>query len=205
MKRSIDLAGSIIGLTLLSPLLLAIAILIKCDSSGPAIFVQRRIGGGGKEFAFYKFRSMYSDCGEGVHQDYMMRLIAAGSGDGLRGKNGCFKMEDDPRVTGLGRFLRKTSLDELPQLINVLKGEMSLVGPRPAIRYEVESYEPWHMRRLSVLPGITGLWQVSGRSEKNFHGMIASDLEYIDNWSIWLDLKIILKTFLVIFNTRGAW
>ncbi|MBE0447279.1 MAG: sugar transferase [Actinobacteria bacterium] len=204
LKRAIDLIASSIGLISLAPLLLVIAILIRIDSPGPAIFAQRRIGKDGKEFTFYKFRSMYRDCDESLHQDYMAKLINSSTED-LKGKDGCFKLEDDPRVTRVGRFLRKSSLDELPQLINVLRGEMSLVGPRPALPYEVEIYDPWHMGRLAVIPGITGLWQVSGRSEKNFQEMVELDLKYIDNWSIWLDLKIILKTFQVIFNKQGAW
>jgi len=205
LKRAIDLVGSSIGLILLAPFLLAIAILIRLDSPGPAIFAQRRIGKDGKEFTFYKFRSMYTDCDDGIHKAYMAKLIASETEDNLRGGSGCFKIEEDPRVTRIGRFLRKSSLDELPQLINIFKGEMSLVGPRPALPYEVEMYEAWHLRRLAVTPGITGLWQVSGRSEKNFHEMVELDLEYIDKWSIWMDLIIILKTFRTIFDKKGAW
>ncbi|HZD60060.1 MAG TPA: sugar transferase [Anaerolineae bacterium] len=204
LKRAIDFIGSAVGLVLLSPLFLVIAILIRIDSPGPAIFAQRRIGKGGKEFTFYKFRSMYQDCDNRLHQEYMAKLINSGDED-LKGKAGCFKIEDDPRVTRVGRILRKSSLDELPQLINVFKGDMSLVGPRPALPYEVKMYEPWHARRLSAIPGITGLWQVGGRSEKNFKEMVELDLKYIDNWSVWLDMKILLKTFQVIFNRRGAW
>lgn len=205
LKRMIDVATSIIGLILLSPLFLIVAIMIKLDSSGPVVFAQKRIGKNGREFIFYKFRSMYKDCDHSLHKDYMAKLISSKREDDLKGEAGCFKIEDDPRVTRVGRFLRKSSLDELPQLINVLRGEMSLVGPRPAISYEVDMYEHWHMKRLSVTPGITGLWQVGGRSEKNFQEMVELDIKYIENWSLWLDLEIILKTLWVVFNKQGAW
>ncbi len=205
LKRTLDLAGSITGLVVLSPLFLLLAAMVKADSPGPALFSQKRIGRSQKEFTFYKFRSMYANCDERLHHDYMAKLIGSGSQESLKGKDGCFKLEEDPRVTRIGRFLRKSSLDELPQLVNVLKGDMSLVGPRPAISYEVEMYEPWHMARLMVKPGITGLWQVSGRSAKDFQEMVELDLEYIDSWSVWLDLKIIMKTFVVVFSRQGAW
>lgn len=205
LKRVIDMASSIIGLILLSPLFLIIAVLIKLDSPGAIIFAQKRIGKDGQEFIFYKFRSMHKDCDHGLHKDYMAKLISSGRDDDLKGEAGCFKIEDDPRVTRVGQFLRKSSLDELPQLINVLRGEMSLVGPRPAISYEVDMYERWHMKRLTVTPGITGLWQVGGRSEKNFKEMVELDIKYIENWSLWLDLEIILKTLWVVFNKQGAW
>ncbi|MHB8840622.1 MAG: sugar transferase [Candidatus Aquicultor sp.] len=205
LKRTLDLAGSIAGLVLLSPLFLLLAVMVKVDSPGPALFSQKRVGRNQKEFTFYKFRSMYANCDERLHHDYMAKLISTGAQESLKGKDGCFKLEEDPRVTRIGRFLRKSSLDELPQLVNVLKGDMSLVGPRPAIGYEVEMYEPWHMGRLAVKPGITGLWQVSGRSEKDFQEMVELDLDYIDNWSVWFDLKIIMKTFVVVFSRQGAW
>lgn len=205
VKRAIDLACSIVGLILLSPLFLIIAVLVRMDSPGAAMFSQKRVGKGQKEFTFYKFRSMHTHCDESLHYDYMAKLIGSESEDTLKGKDGCFKLEEDPRVTRVGRFLRKSSLDELPQLVNVLRGDMSLVGPRPAIAYEVEMYEPWHMGRLAVKPGITGLWQVSGRSVKNFQEMVELDLEYIDSWSLWFDLKIVLKTFAVVFSRQGAW
>jgi lipopolysaccharide/colanic/teichoic acid biosynthesis glycosyltransferase len=141
-----------------------------------------------------------------VHKDYMTKLIrGAEAGNSLRGLNGCFKLEEDSRITRAGRFLRKTSIDEFPQIINVLKGDMSLVGPRPALSYEVEIYKPWHANRLLVRPGLTGLWQVGGRSEKNFDEMVELDIRYINNWSIYLDLKILLKTVLVVVRRQGAW
>lgn len=205
LKRAIDIIGATVGLLLLLPVFIAISVLIKIDSPGPVVFTQKRIGKNGRAFTLYKFRSMYADCDESVHRDYMARLIAAESDDSLRGKGGCFKIEDDPRVTRVGRFLRKSSLDELPQLLNVLRGEMSLIGPRPAIQYEVEMYDDWHMRRLAVKPGITGYWQVSGRSETDFNGMVRLDLEYLDNWSLLLDLKILVNTLRVVFSKKGAW
>lgn len=205
LKRVIDILGSVVGLGLLSPIFIVIALAIKLDSPGEIIFRQKRIGKNGEEFTFYKFRSMYKDVDDKLHKEYMARLINSDLDSELTGKGGCFKIEDDPRVTKIGRFLRKTSLDELPQFYNVLKGDMSLVGPRPAIPYEVEMYDAWHKRRLSVIPGVTGLWQVSGRSAKDFREMVELDLKYIDNWSIWLDVKIILKTFFVVLNKQGAW
>jgi len=205
LKRVVDILGSIVGLSLLSPIFIVITLAIKLDSPGEVVFRQKRIGKNGEEFVFYKFRSMYKDVDDKLHKEYMAKLINSGSDSVPMGKGGCFKMEDDPRVTKVGRFLRKTSLDELPQLYNVLKGDMSLVGPRPAIPYEVEMYNAWHKRRLSVIPGITGLWQVSGRSAKDFREMVELDLKYIDSWSIWLDLKIIFKTFFVVLNKQGAW
>lgn len=205
LKRIVDISGSIAGLSLLSPIFIGIALAIRLDSQGEVIFKQKRIGKNGKEFVFYKFRSMYKDIDDKLHKEYMAKLINSGSDSDLMGRGGCFKIENDPRVTKVGRFLRKTSLDELPQLYNVLRGDMSLVGPRPAIPYEVEMYDAWHERRLSVIPGITGLWQVSGRSTKDFREMVELDLKYIDSWSIWLDLKIIFKTFFVVLNKQGAW
>jgi len=196
IKRAIDIAGSLAALILLSPLLFAVAIAIKLTSKGPTLFKQTRVGQYGVRFTFLKFRSMYFGSDPQIHQDYVARLISGG-GDGEQGdaNGGFYKIKDDPRVTPLGKFLRKTSLDELPQLFNVLKGEMSLVGPRPPIPYEVEAYDIWHRRRfLEVKPGITGLWQVKGRSRTKFEDMVRLDLEYARTWSLGLDFKILLET-----------
>lgn len=203
-KRILDVIASSIILIALIPLYLLIVLLIKIDSKGPAIFKQRRIGEKGSEFTMYKLRTMRTNSDAKVHRDYMTKLIRCG-GDDLRGDSGCFKLERDLRVTRLGCFLRKTSIDELPQIINVLKGEMSLVGPRPALPYEVEMYEPWHTNRLLVRPGITGLWQVSGRSEKSFDEMVELDLAYVENWSLLTDARIIFKTIFVVIDRQGAW
>ena len=192
-KRVMDIAGSLFGLVVLSPLLIAIAVGIKLTSKGPVLFRQQRVGLYGKKFTFLKFRSMHVVNDDTVHKEYVKSLIA-GSNGAAKG-NGVYKLTDDPRITPLGKWLRRTSLDELPQLLNVLRGEMSLVGPRPAIPYEVESYDTWHRRRLlAVKPGITGLWQVEGRSRVTFDEMIRLDLRYAAGWSLWLDIKILLRT-----------
>jgi len=207
IKRLIDVAGSFIALTLLSPLCAAIAIAIKCDSRGPILFKQTRVGQFGARFTFLKFRSMSTECDPRIHEDYVKRLIA---GQGVKqstaeGKE-TFKITQDPRVTNLGRFLRKTSLDELPQLWNVLRGEMSLVGPRPPIPYELEAYDAWHMRRLlEAKPGVTGLWQVMGRSRTTFDDMVRLDLHYARTWSLWLDIKILLQTPRAVISGEGAY
>ena len=208
IKRGIDITSALIGIILFSPAMLVIAILIKVTSHGPILFRQERIGFLGKKFTFLKFRSMYMNSGEERHKEYVTKLIknclnttSAGSECQL-----VYKMNDDPRITSFGRFLRKSSLDELPQLFNVLKGEMSLVGPRPPISYEVEKYEDWHLRRvLEVKPGITGLWQVKGRSMTTFDEMVRLDIAYVNNFSLWLDLKIIFKTIWVVLSAKGAY
>jgi lipopolysaccharide/colanic/teichoic acid biosynthesis glycosyltransferase len=196
-KRAMDVVGSLAALVLLSPLLLFVALAIKLTSKGPILFRQRRIGQHGKSFTFLKFRSMYVGNDPSIHREYVKQLIAgkaerqssSGTGEGV------YKLTKDPRVTSIGAFLRKTSLDELPQFINVLRGEMSLVGPRPPVPYEVESYDFWHRRRvLEAKPGITGLWQVKGRSRVKFDDMVRLDLEYARTWSPWLDVKIMLQT-----------
>ena len=208
LKRGLDILGSALGLILLSPLMLVIALLVKWSSPGPVLFRQTRLGWRGKRFSFYKFRSMYWKSDESLHRKYVTELIAGGGKSGAsagREGKGLFKLSDDPRVTPLGRFLRRLSLDELPQLFNVLKGEMSLVGPRPPIAYEVEKYQPWHLRRiLEMKPGMTGLWQVSGRSRTTFEEMVRLDLRYAKQWSLWLDLKILFRTAIAVFNTRNV-
>ena len=208
IKRAMDIAGALAGIILFSPVMLVIAILTKITSCGPVLFRQERMGFLGKTFTFLKFRSMYTDCSEDRHREYVTSLIK-NTLDTTGDEADCkpvFKMNDDPRVTPFGLFLRKSSLDELPQLINVLIGEMSLVGPRPPIPYEVEKYENWHFRRvLEVKPGITGLWQVEGRSSTTFNEMVRLDIAYVNNFSLWLDLKILFKTIWVVFTGKGAY
>ncbi len=207
LKRLTDIAGAAAILLVASPVMLLAAILIKLDSKGPVFFVQERVGLNGRTFRMLKFRSMRSDADDSVHREYLRQLIQkaeAATGDDEEGP-AVFKLTDDPRITRVGKIIRKTSIDELPQLINVLRGEMSLVGPRPAIPYEVGEYKEWHLRRLHIRPGITGLWQVSGRSLLSFDQMVALDIAYIENWSLWLDLKILFRTLPVVFNPRQAY
>ncbi len=205
-KRVIDLVGSIFLLVAASPLMAVIAVAVKFGSPGPVLFRQIRIGQKGKPFTFLKFRSMAATNDPSLHENYVKQFIR---GTAAKNKNekgeGVFKLTHDPRVTSLGKFLRRTSLDELPQFWNVLRGEMSLVGPRPPIPYEVECYDLWHQRRvLDVKPGITGLWQVSGRSRSGFDEMVRLDLQYARTWSPWLDLKILLQTPFAVFGAGGA-
>lgn len=194
-KRAGDIVFSLAGLILLSPLLLLISVAIKLDSPGPVLFKQIRVGRGGRRFVFYKFRSMRQGAEEERPQLSDLDEVVGPT----------FKLRHDPRCTRLGRFLRRTSLDELPQLYNVLRGEMSLVGPRPAIPLEVEQYQEWHRKRLEVSPGITGLWQVSGRSRLTFDEMCLLDIYYLENWSPLLDLKIALKTVPAVLAGTGAY
>ena len=195
-KRMTDFIVAGLGLLAILPILIAIACLIKLDSPGPALFRQKRVGLNGREFWMYKFRSMAIDA-EARHQALLAQNEMK---DGV-----IFKMTDDPRVTRLGRLLRKTSLDELPQLFNVLRGEMSLVGPRPLPTYEVAKQTPYQMRRLEVVPGCTGLWQTSGRSNlDSFAQMVELDYEYMRNWSFTYDLAILFRTFQVLFKAEGA-
>jgi exopolysaccharide biosynthesis polyprenyl glycosylphosphotransferase len=197
MKRTMDVVGSTAAMILASPLFLAIAVAIKVTSDGPVFFRQMRIGQHGEPFEFLKFRSMYVGNDASIHRKYVTELIAgtAERHPSKENTEGVFKLTKDPRITRVGAFLRKTSLDELPQFLNVLKGEMSLVGPRPPLPYEVEAYDLWHRRRLlEARPGITGLWQVSGRSRVTFDDMVRLDLRYARNWSPWMDIKILLRT-----------
>jgi exopolysaccharide biosynthesis polyprenyl glycosylphosphotransferase len=208
MKRGMDIAGSLMALLIFSPLFVMIALLIKLTSKGPMLFRQDRIGQYGKSFSFLKFRSMYVNNDASKHQEYVKQLIAGQAarkgGDGL--SEGVFKLTDDPRITRVGKFLRRTSLDELPQFFNVLIGDMSLVGPRPPIAYEVEAYDLWHRRRLlEAKPGITGLWQVNGRSRVEFDEMVRLDLQYAKTWSPWLDLKILARTPKAMVAGEGAY
>jgi lipopolysaccharide/colanic/teichoic acid biosynthesis glycosyltransferase len=207
-KRLTDIVGSALGLLIAAPLFLAIALIIKLTSKGPVFFRQQRIGHFGKPFVFLKFRSMYLNNDPKIHLDYIRQLISgkaerqSSNGNG----HGVYKLTADPRVTRVGAFLRRTSLDELPQLINVLRGEMSLVGPRPPIPYEVDTYQTWHRRRvLEAKPGITGLWQVSGRSRVGFDEMVRLDVRYAMQRSFWLDLKILLLTPRAVILGDGAY
>lgn len=207
VKRGIDIAGSACALLVLSPLMLVIAALVKLTSEGPILFRQQRVGAYGKRFTFLKFRSMYFKSDAKIHQDFVRQLIASkDSGKSANGEQSAYKIKNDPRITPVGRFLRKTSLDELPQFFNVLIGDMSLVGPRPPIPYEVEAYDVWHRRRfLETRPGITGLWQVEGRSRTKFDEMVRLDLKYARTWSPWLDIKILLRTPAAVFKGDGAY
>jgi lipopolysaccharide/colanic/teichoic acid biosynthesis glycosyltransferase len=205
-KRMIDIAGSLFALVLLSPLLLIIAVVIKLTSKGPILFKQQRLRQYGVPFTIVKFRTMYFQSDARIHRDYVKRLILAKEDHHQSdGDKKVYKIKNDPRITPVGRFLRKTSLDELPQFFNVLTGEISLVGPRPPIPYEVESYDIWHRRRfLETKPGITGLWQVEGRSRVKFDDMVRLDIKYAKTWSPWLDIKILLRTPWAVLRGVGA-
>ncbi len=206
-KRLIDITGSAGLLILLSPLFALIALLVKLTSKGPTIFQQERLGQFGRRFMFLKFRTMYTNNDPKIHKDYVQRYISGQAHRIDAGKDEAvvYKITEDPRVTPIGRFLRKTSLDELPQFWNVLTGKMSLVGPRPPLPYEFEIYDIWHRRRvLEVRPGVTGLWQVSGRSRTRFDEMVRLDLRYIQSWSLWLDLKILAATPRAVLSGEGA-
>jgi exopolysaccharide biosynthesis polyprenyl glycosylphosphotransferase len=196
LKRSLDVVGATVGLLLTAIVFPFIAVAIRLDSPGPVFFTQRRIGENGRIFRCWKFRSMYVDA-ESRKKDLIRRNEMNGA---------VFKIRNDPRVTRVGRFLRKTSLDELPQFWNILRGEMSLVGTRPPTPDEVECYEHWHRRRISIRPGLTGLWQVSGRNQvRDFDEIARLDIKYIENWSLWLDIKILFKTLQVILVGQGSY
>ena len=203
LKRALDIVGSLFLLLFCLPVFLVLAVLVKFSSPGPVFFRQKRLGQFGRRFTFLKFRTMYVNNDSAIHQEYVAKLIAgqkeAGQGQGV------YKLTNDPRVTPLGRFLRKSSLDELPQLINVLRNDMSLVGPRPPLPYEYQRYLVWHRRRvLEMKPGMTGLWQVEGRSRTTFEEMVRIDLRYAGSRSFWVDLKILLNTPRAVFTGRGA-
>ena len=208
IKRLMDIVGSSLALIFFGPVFFVIGLVIKMSSKGPVLFRQERIGQHGEPFTFLKFRTMHVNNDPGLHQEYVRKLIAGqaepapsnGSGHGV------YKIKSDPRVTRFGALLRRTSLDELPQLINVLRGEMSLVGPRPPIKYEVEAYDTWHRGRLmEAKPGITGLWQVNGRSRVKFDEMVRLDIRYARSWSLWLDIQILLHTPRAVFLGEGAY
>jgi exopolysaccharide biosynthesis polyprenyl glycosylphosphotransferase len=207
VKRAMDIVGAISLSLIFAPVMIATAVAIKLSSPGPIVFRQVRIGRDGVPFEFLKFRSMRAGVDDDIHREYVAKLIAGrhheiNEGDSERP---VYKLQSDSRITPVGRILRKTSMDEMPQLFNVLRGEMSLVGPRPPIPYETEKYQSWHLRRLQeVRPGITGLWQVQGRSKLAFDDMVRLDLQYIRNWSLWLDIEILLKTIVVVIRGDGA-
>jgi lipopolysaccharide/colanic/teichoic acid biosynthesis glycosyltransferase len=192
-KRSLDVIGSTVGLVLTSPVLALVALAVKLESPGPVLFRQQRLGLGGRPFTLYKFRSMHLSAEQSRHRDHVRDLIR-GDGPQTPSPAAWVPIPLDPRVTRLGAFLRRSHLDELPQLINIARGDMSLVGPRPPIPYEVEVYEPWHLRRLSVIPGLTGLWQATGWGRLSFDEGVALDLAYIDRRSFWFDFGLILRT-----------
>jgi lipopolysaccharide/colanic/teichoic acid biosynthesis glycosyltransferase len=208
VKRVIDILGSATMLTLCAPLFAVIALVIKCSSKGPVFYRQMRVGRYGQTFPFLKFRSMYVDNDCGVHKEFVMRLIAShpvpkGQSESERS---VYKLTNDKRITRVGRILRRTSLDELPQFLNVLMGDMSLVGPRPPIPYELAAYQTWHRHRLlGVKPGITGLWQVMGRSSVRFDEMVRLDLRYASTWTPWLDFRILLRTPKAVIKGTGAY
>jgi lipopolysaccharide/colanic/teichoic acid biosynthesis glycosyltransferase len=210
LKRPLDIIGALVALLLLSPLMLATAIAVRLSSPGPIIFRQTRLGRGGRPFSFYKFRSMVAGNNDQIHRDYVKSLINGENqkadqqaGEGTAGP--LYKIKADPRITPVGRFIRRTSIDELPQLFNVLKGDMSLVGPRPPLPYEAENYRSWHLRRLlDVRPGITGLWQVEGRSRVTFDEMVRMDLRYMRGCSLGLDLRLLARTVMVVLRDDGA-
>ena len=194
IKRVIDVVCSFVGVLVLSPLFVVIAIIIKFTSKGPVFFSQKRVGRDGKEFKMYKFRSMVVNA-----EELKEKLVAQNEMSGPM-----FKMKDDPRVTKVGKFIRKTSIDELPQLFNVLKGDMSLVGPRPSLPKEVAQFEDWMYRRLEVKPGLTCYWQVSGRNNIDFEDWMKLDIKYVDERSTWIDIKLIFKTVFVLFGDKNA-
>lgn len=203
LKRTTDIIGSLILIALCLPFCILIAMAIKATSKGPILFRQMRVGQHGKQFLFLKFRSMYVNNDHNVHREYVTKLINKETSE--KQGSAVYKLTSDKRITPIGRFLRKTSLDELPQFINVVCGDMSLVGPRPPIPYELAQYQTWHRRRLlEVKPGITGLWQVTGRSSVDFDSMVRLDLKYATSWSPWLDLKILLRTPLAVIRGSGA-
>ena len=207
-KRVVDIAGSISLLILCAPVFLVISVAVKLSSRGPVFFRQQRVGRYGKTFTFLKFRSMYVNNDSNVHREFVTKLITNRPGsqhsNGLR--QGVYKLTNDRRITPIGGILRRTSLDELPQFFNVLKGDMSLVGPRPPIPYELAAYQTWHRRRLlGVKPGITGLWQVLSRSTVQFDEMVRLDLRYASTWTPWLDIKILARTPLAIIKGSGAY
>lgn len=194
VKRAFDIVVATLMLVLLSPLMALVALLIKLSSKGPVLFTQMRVGENGEAFRFLKFRSMHVNNDDRIHREYTQKLITEGAAAGADKNGVVYKIQKDPRLIPIGAFIRKYSIDELPQLINVLKGDMSLIGPRPPIPYEVEVYRGWHKRRFEGPPGITGLWQVSGRNRLSFDEMVKLDIEYLENWSFTRDLKILWRT-----------
>jgi lipopolysaccharide/colanic/teichoic acid biosynthesis glycosyltransferase len=208
LKRIIDTTLAFAALVLLWPVMVVIGVLVRLDSPGPALFVQQRIGKDGRPFRIYKFRTMSHRLDNSAHVKFMQAFVQGrlcpGSGAQGRGADTTYKPFAESQVTRVGRILRKTSLDELPQIINVLKGDMSLVGPRPNVPYEVQAYKQWHRERLTVLPGITGLAQVKGRSTLEFDTIAGYDIQYVRKLSLFLDVKILLGTLLCVVKGKGA-
>jgi len=202
LRRAVDIVFAGAMLVLLSPLLAVLTMAIRIDSRGPALFRQRRVGQNGREFTVLKFRSMRVDADPRGHREYVTSLIQGGRCDG--GRENLYKLAVDNRITPVGRRIRRWSLDELPQLLNVIVGDMALVGPRPAIPYEVAEYPSWYLQRFAVKPGLTGLWQVSGRSERTYEEMVRLDIEYAQSRSLWGDLSILARTPWVVVGRKGA-
>ena len=200
VKRGLDVAVAIVVLALAAPFLLVVALAIRVESPGPAIFRQVRVGRSGKAITVLKFRSMVADADPLVHREFILRQLGRESTQGT----GTFKVEGDPRITRVGRHIRRLSIDELPQLVNVLRGDMSLVGPRPEVPYALEAYEPWQLERFSVLPGLTGPWQVSGRSRLSPAQMLELDVDYARRWSLGLDLQILARTPPALFKLHDS-
>lgn len=203
-RRLLDLAVSTVVIVLLSPILIAVAIAIRLDSRGPALFRQRRVGLDQREFTLFKFRSMRLDADPRGHREYVTALIQGNGSSQNGGGKDLYKLAVDDRITPVGRWIRRWSVDELPQLFNVFAGSMTLVGPRPAIPYEVAEYPSWYLQRFTVKPGLTGLWQVSGRSERTYEEMVRLDIEYTKRRSLPLDLSILVKTPWIVVSRKGA-
>jgi lipopolysaccharide/colanic/teichoic acid biosynthesis glycosyltransferase len=204
VRRLVDLLFATILILALSPVLLAIAIAVRLDSRGPALFRQRRVGLGEREFTLFKFRSMRLDADPRGHREYVTALINGNGAAPDGGRENLYKLAIDDRITPVGRWIRRWSLDELPQLFNVVLGDMTLVGPRPAIQYEVAEYPSWYLQRFSVKPGLTGLWQVSGRSERTYEEMVRLDVEYAESRTLLLDLSILARTPWTVLGRKGA-
>ncbi len=205
-KRCIDIAGSLAGILLFSPFFIIIPLVIKLTSRGSIFFKQTRVGQFGRQFTLIKFRTMKESNDNDIHKKFIRQFIKNSNNSAARGPAVEFKIKDDPRITWIGRFLRKSSLDEIPQFFNVLCGTMSLVGPRPAIPYEIDEYDIWHRRRVfEVKPGITGMWQIKGRSRTDFNNMVRMDIQYIKKWSPIMDIRLILKTPLALLSAKGAY
>jgi lipopolysaccharide/colanic/teichoic acid biosynthesis glycosyltransferase len=201
-RRMLDVSIAGMALLVLVPVIAVAAVAVRLSSPGPVLFRQRRLGRNMRPFTVLKFRTMRADADSALHRDYVRSLI--GTQPPENAPDNLYKLVIDPRVTRVGRFLRSWSLDEVPQLWNVLRGEMSLVGPRPVIEYEVEQYPDWYLRRFAVKPGLTGLWQVSGRNEKTYEEMVRYDIEYAERRSLWLDLRILARTALVVVRRQGV-
>jgi len=203
-RRLVDIVFALTLILLFSPILIGLTLAIRLDSRGPALFRQRRVGYLEREFTLFKFRSMRIDADPQSHQEYVTALIKGEGANSNGGRESLYKLAVDNRITGVGRWIRRWSLDELPQLFNVVRGDMTLVGPRPAIPYEVAEYPSWYRERFAVRPGLTGYWQVSGRSERTYEEMVRLDIEYAKRRSLGLDLSILLKTPWVVLSRKGA-